>query len=84
MLWNLHEPLVSAAPAAQSVEGRKVEEAAERAIRHWHDRAEFILAMESSTDAFSYNPLPLEPALSVRVKYRYVGKLKPLAYPLDE
>lgn len=78
--WTFDFPFF--APAAQGAEGKKVEEAVERAASHWHQRAEYLLASDS--DAFTYEPLPLKPAFSVRVTYRHEGRLKPLPYKSDE
>ena len=50
-------------------------------------QVESILATQVKSthfDPFSYDPVPLDPIHSVRVRYKFIGKLEPLPYPLDE
>lgn len=37
-----------------------------------------------SSDELSYNHIPLKPAFSVQATYKFIGKLKPRQFPLDE
>jgi hypothetical protein len=39
---------------------------------------------EVEGDELSYVSVPMERAFSVKVKYRYVGEMKPLVYPLED
>jgi hypothetical protein len=71
-------------PEPQGVEGKKVLEAAEAVRRHWYERSEHLLSAGTSTETFSYEPVPLETAFSIRVRYEYGRELKPLPYPIDE
>lgn len=82
--WPLQSECSDLIPEPQGVEGRKVREAARAALRHWNERAEHLLSEQTPTDEVSYDSIPLEAAFAVRVKYKYIGELKPLPYPLDE
>jgi hypothetical protein len=81
MTWPLQlEAWTPAEP--QGTEDKKLREVAGAALRHWQERSEYLLAAERVGE--DYNSVPLRTAFTVRVKYRQVGALKPLRYPLDE
>jgi hypothetical protein len=67
---------------AQSPEARQVREAAERVQRHWNERA---LSTEGQrAEDLSYNHLSPRPVSSVKCQYKYVGRMNPRQFPLDE
>ena len=76
--------IVAACSEAQSREGLSVQQAAERAKRHWEDRAEMHLGWSDNADDLPYRSVPMETAFVVRTRYRLVGEMAPLPYPLDE
>ena len=78
------QPIMSAGPEAQSREDRQIRQAAENVWHHWEHRGEICRRALDDADDFSYRSVPLETAFRVRVKYRLVGELAPLPYPLDE
>jgi hypothetical protein len=69
---------------AQSQEARQVCEAAERVQQHWNKRAEALIADVQSTEDFSYNRLSLRPVSSVKCQYKYIDRMHPRQFPLDE
>lgn len=72
-------------PAAEGIEGQKVQAQVVEVLRHWWDRSEFYAIAEvAEDDALDYSIVPLDAAGSVKVKYRYAGQLRPLPYGLDE
>jgi hypothetical protein len=76
--------LVQVSPEAQGREGQRVRQASVEALRHWKDRAEVYLEEMAELDELSHVSLPLEKAFTIRVKYRYVGEMKPRCHFLDE
>ena len=76
--------LMELAPPAQGIEGQKIQEAAEAAFWHWDDRPAHFLLEAGDADELSYDPVPPTTVFSVPVKYRFVGRAKPMPYPLDE
>ena len=51
------------------------------------DLAESIEALQSliqNSDDGSYNRVPLKPAFTVQATYKFIGKLKPRQFPLDD
>jgi hypothetical protein len=69
---------------AQSQEARQVSEAAERVQQHWNERAEVLMTDAQSTEDFSYTHLSPRPVSSVKCQYKYVGRMNPRQFPLDE
>lgn len=70
---------------AQGTEGQMLTQNARQAMLHWSARSRSeSIAEESVNDPFAYDSVPLETAFSIRVKYKFVGDLEPLPYPLDE
>jgi hypothetical protein len=68
--------------APQGSEDKQLREAAGAALRHWQHRSEYLLGVQDNSQ--DYISVPLEKALTVQVKYRYVGEMKPRFFPLDE
>lgn len=61
----------------QSIEGRQLLEAAQAVQRHLNETVfSFLVRGEEAT----YHPVPFRKAFTARVRYRFVGRLKPLAY----
>jgi hypothetical protein len=53
--------------------------------RHWSKLScDAPVPSPKANDAFDYNPLPLEVSFKTRVRYKFVGDLKPLPYVFDE
>lgn len=67
---------------AQSLEAQQVREAAVRAQRHWNERA--LNTDEQSAEDLSYNRIALRSVTSVKCQYKYVGRMTPRQFPLDE
>ena len=45
---------------------------------------ESLQVQSDEADELSYRSVPLEKVFTVRVKYRYAGKLAPMPYQFDE
>jgi hypothetical protein len=43
-----------------------------------------MLQVSDVEEVFAYEPVPLKVVGTVRVKYRYAGRIEPRPYPLDE
>lgn len=71
-------------PESFGWEGKQVHAAIANVLRHRAERSAFGPANETPDDVFTYDSVLPTPVFSVRVKYKYVGQLKPLPYPLDE
>ncbi len=74
-------------PSAQGTEGRRVAEEIEKVSRHWNMRAksEATTAEEIGiVEELTYDPLPPKAVRTVRVKYRFVGKGRPLPFEFDQ
>jgi len=69
---------------AQGLEARKVSEAVSELWRHWNDRTEVLVADTESSEPFSYNHVVPRQVLCVKTHYKYVGRIKPRLFPLDE
>ncbi|MBI3409316.1 MAG: hypothetical protein HY040_13310 [Planctomycetes bacterium] len=65
----------------QGTEAKQLHLRAQAALKHYHQRSEYLLAQSASDE---YASVPFEPVRKVRVIYKHVGELKPLPYPLDE
>jgi hypothetical protein len=79
-------PIVRVLPVADAFgdEGLFISEAAERAERHWEERAEWILTHSSESDELDYDIVPLDDAGAVRVRYKFAGTLEPMPYEWDD
>ena len=73
----------TARPASQGKEGRCIETAAREVSGHWTARPSCLVDASNAYNDFTYQPIPLKVAGSVRVKYRLGGRLQPLPYPAD-
>ena len=79
-------PVVHVRPIADAFgdEGIFVSEVAARAVRHWEERAEWILKHSSESDELDYETVPLDDADAVRVRYKFAGTLEPMPYEWDD
>ena len=66
----------------QGVADRQLRDNAQSTIAHWRNRAEHLLGTERAEE--SYVSVPFEPIRKIRVRYKHVGVLKSIPYPLDE
>ena len=69
---------------AQSREAVMVLEKETEARRHWNGRTEVLIGDVQNTDDFSYNHISPRQVSSVKCQYKYVGKMKPRLFGLDE
>jgi hypothetical protein len=69
--------------AAQGETGRRLHARAEQAFEHWTRRAAILVAT-SGADEFSYVSVPPNRTFSVKTRYVFSGKGKPLPFRLDE
>ena len=79
-------PIVHVRPVADAFgnEGVFVCKAAERAVTHWEDRAEWILTHSSESDELDYESVPLKVVGSIKVRCTFIGPLKPMPYEWNE
>jgi hypothetical protein len=63
-----------------SIESKKLN----AAVRDLAESIEALHAMVRSSDDLSYNHVPLKPAFSVEATYKFIGKLRPRQFSLDE
>lgn len=54
------------------------------AVRDLAESIEALHAMLHSGEELSYSHVPAKPAFSVQATYKFIGKLKPRQFPLDE
>ena len=54
------------------------------AVRDLAESIEALQAMLQSRAEPSYNHIPVKPAFSVQATYKFIGKLKPRQFPLDD
>lgn len=72
----------SVAPA-EGADGRSLQRAAEEAFAHWLDRADSYFHDEAG-DPFGYEITPFVPTHQVPVRFKYVGRGKPLPMNFDD
>jgi hypothetical protein len=82
-------PLVGAewAPSAQGTEGRQVAEEIEKVSRHWNMRSQSEATTAEEIDIveeLTYDLPPPKAVKTARVKYRFVGKGRPLPFEFDQ
>jgi len=79
-------PIVHVRPIADALgdEGLFISKAAEKAAEHWEDRAQWILTHSRESDELDYESVPLDDAGTVRVRYKFAGKLEPMPYEWDD
>lgn len=56
---------------------------AREAFEHWSRRIEYTSVSDTLIDD-DYRFVPLKPTRFVKTRYKRVGRLRPLPYPLDE
>jgi hypothetical protein len=71
--WTAAEP--------QGAEDKLLRQRAEAVLKHYHHRAEYLLAQGT---AYDYMSVPFESVRKIRVTCKRVGELKPIPYPMDE
>jgi hypothetical protein len=74
----------SDASYAQSQEARMVLAAEKEARQHWNGRTEALIGDIQSAEDFSYNHISPRQVSSVKCQYKYVGRMKPRLFALDE
>ena len=82
IVWNIGF-LTDDASCGNGVEARLLSEVAEKAQEHWLDRAEMLVASVES-DELAYEHVALEPRTIVKVRYTFVGRLKPRRVASDD
>lgn len=56
----------------------------DKALAHWSERAQALVAPIESDDDLSYESLLPEPSFVVKVRYRFLGKLPPRRFDIDD
>jgi hypothetical protein len=69
---------------AQGPESRYLEAQVEKVLRHWNEPADLVQGDAEEPHELAYRSVPLEKVLTVRVKYRSRGELKPTRYTFDD
>lgn len=54
------------------------------AVRELAESIEALQSLMQNRDDGSYNHVPLKPAFTVQATYKFIGKLKPRQFPLDD
>ena len=80
MRENVHAISLGTMTRGHSVEATKLN----AAVRELAESIEALQAMLQSKDELSYNHIPVKPAFTVQATYKFIGKLKPRQFPLDE
>ena len=70
-------------PMPQGREGQCVRAAACEAANHWTARPSCVLETAQTEDQFTYDSVPLKVVGTMRVKYRFSGRLQPRPYRVD-
>ena len=83
-LGSIQQDIWVPTPESFGWEGKQVHAFIANVLRDRAERSAFGPANEAPADLFTYDSVLPTPAFSVRVKYKYVGQLKPLPYLLDE
>ena len=76
-IWSAHSFSLTQGPDAEQREAQAI-----KAVAHWWERPTLVMLVAESED-FSYNHVPLLPNRTIKTRYRYVGRLAPREYPLD-
>lgn len=71
-------------PEPQGEAGRLLLRNTEVVYRQWNERTEALDAVSDDGDEVPYVSLALKPAFYVKVRYKYVGKMKSVHYPFDD
>lgn len=56
----------------------------EKALAHWSERAQVLVAPSESEDDLSYEHLLPGESFVVKVRYRFMGKLPPRRFDIDD
>jgi hypothetical protein len=54
-----------------------------KAAAHWYERPTLVLLF-AQRDDFTYEHVPLLPTRTIKTRYRYVGRIPPREYSLDD
>ena len=80
MRENVHAISLGTVARGHSIESAKLN----FAVRAVAESIEALQSLVQSRDDGSYSHVPLKPAFSVQATYKFIGKLKPRQFPLDE
>jgi hypothetical protein len=69
--------------ATQGPDAEESNVQAAKAAAHWSERPTLVL-MVAASDDFTYEHVPLLPSRTIKTRYRYIGRIPPRDYPLDE
>lgn len=72
------------AARGQSVESAKVIAAVQKLQLEMVEHIENLRAMIQGREELSYDHVPVKPAFTVQATYKFIGKLMPRQFPLDE
>lgn len=80
-MWeNVHTISKGTEERGHSAESAKLNSA----VRDLAKSIEALQSIVQNRDDGSYNHVPLKPAFTVQATYKFIGKLKPRRFPLDE
>ena len=84
--WNSSLALgwSSEASQAQGTEAFKVLAAAQKVQQHLDEQPTVLILRMEGDDALSYNHVAPKRVFSVKTQYKYIGRMKPRQFPLDE
>lgn len=86
--WLSHllgqSPLASERARVHGDAGRQLNALEETTLEHWYQRAEVLVALAEEPDDLTYNHVLAQPSFHVRTRYRFVGRMKPRAFPSQE
>jgi hypothetical protein len=76
-IWSSSSSVVQGPDALQR------NEQAMKAAAHWYERPTLVLLFAQGDD-FSYEHVPLLPTRTIKTRYRFVGRIAPREYSLDD
>lgn len=84
--WNRSVALAWSREAshAQGPEAHKVLQAAQAVERHWQERAEILVLPVAGADVLSYDHVAPKRLFTVKGRYKFMGRIKPRQFPIDE
>ena len=82
--WSRHLALAwsSDVSRAQGPEAHQVMERVQAVERHWQQRGEMLARPE--VEVLTYDHIAPKPGFSVKGRYKFIGRLKPRQFQLDE
>jgi len=72
------------ASRAESAEAYQVLEAAQRVQQHLDERPSGLILRFEGDDAVLYNHIAPKRVFSAKAQYKYIGRMKPRQFPIDE